>query len=83
MAGSFYKIVSKLLTERLKNVMHKVERKFPEGFHQRIQIMDVVLIADECLDSKIESSTTGVLCKLNIENAFNHMNWIELPGTCC
>lgn len=74
MAGSFYKIVSKLLSEKTEKCHAKNERKLPDGFHQRIQIMDAVLIAGECLDSKIKSNTSGVLRKFNIEMAFNYMN---------
>ena len=39
------------------------------------QILDAVLIANEAVDSVLRRKEKGILCKLDIEKAYDHIRW--------
>ncbi|WMV59774.1 hypothetical protein MTR67_053159 [Solanum verrucosum] len=73
--GGMYKIIAKLITERMKTVMGRLIDEHQMAFLKDRQIMDASLLANELVDSREKQKIPGILCKLDIEKAYDHVNW--------
>ena len=61
LVDSIYKIISKLLANRLRRVISGIISKSQNAFVLDRQILDSVLIANECLDSRLKERIPRVL----------------------
>ncbi|XP_028058886.1 uncharacterized protein LOC114262720 [Camellia sinensis] len=73
--GFAYKILSKVLTNRLKLVMPSIIGDSESAFLEGRNMLDGVLIANEVVDSWVKSKKAGLIFKIDFEKAFDFINW--------
>ncbi|RVW23579.1 LINE-1 retrotransposable element ORF2 protein [Vitis vinifera] len=73
--GGLYKLMAKVLANRLKKVIGKVVSHDQNAFVTGRQILDSSLIANEVIDFWNKKGNKGVICNLDIEKAYDSINW--------
>ncbi|RVW23991.1 Transposon TX1 uncharacterized 149 kDa protein [Vitis vinifera] len=72
---SLYKIIAKVLSGRLRGVLHETIHYTQGAFVQGRQILDAVLIANEIVDERRRSGEEGVVFKIDFEKAYDYVKW--------
>ena len=69
-----YKIIAKVMATQLHTVMEDIISTSQNAFVRNKQFLNPILITNECLNSRLKTGLPRLLCKLNVEKAFDHVN---------
>lgn len=69
-----YKIITKILANRLKKLLPSLISENQGGFVPRRQITDNVILIQEAIHSSITRKERGMIIKLDMANAFDRVN---------
>ena len=78
MVGSIYKIIAKILSSRLKDVITPLIDESQNAFVRNRQILDGVLIANESLRWLKKNRIPGALIKIDFQMAYDSVSWVFL-----
>ncbi|XP_071694498.1 uncharacterized protein [Rutidosis leptorrhynchoides] len=73
--GSLYKIVAKILSNRLKRVLPRLVGSEQSAFLKERYILDGVLVANKSIDFIKSNNKKGIIFKVAFEKAFDCLNW--------
>ncbi|RVW35575.1 Transposon TX1 uncharacterized 149 kDa protein [Vitis vinifera] len=73
--GGLYKLLAKVLANRLKKVLDRVVSVDQNAFVRGRQILDASLVTNEVTDYWYKRKEKGLICKLDIEKAYDSINW--------
>ena len=75
LVGCLYKIISKLLSLRLKNVMSKIIDSRQSAFLAGRGILDSVLVANEVLEEAKRRKKNCLFLKVDYEKTYDSVRW--------
>ena len=74
LVNGLYKLLAKVLANRFKEVVGKVVSLSKKAFVKGRQILDASLIANEAIDLLLKNGGCGIICKLDLEKVYDHVN---------
>jgi len=78
LVGCMYKILSKVLANRLRMIIGRVVSDTQIAFVKERQILDGILIANEVVDEAQKSNREMILFKVDFEKAYDSIDWSYL-----
>lgn len=83
LVGCMYKILAKVLANRLRKVVGSVISETQSAFVTNRQILDGILIANEIVDDARKSNKELMLFKVDFEKAYDSVDWKYLDDVMC
>ena len=78
LVGSMYKILAKVLANRLRSVIGSVISDAQSAFIKGRQILDGILVANEVVDDARKRKKDLLLFKVDFEKAYDSIDWFYL-----
>jgi len=75
LVGCLYKILTKVLSNRIKKVIEKVIDGSQSAFLSNRGLLDSVLVVNEVVDDLKRRKKRGVIVKLDFEKAYDSVSW--------
>jgi hypothetical protein len=75
LVNSVYKLLSKVLTNRLRSVIASVVSQNQSAFIQGRQILDGILVANEVVDDAKRNRKEILMFKVDFEKAYDSVDW--------
>eukprot|EP00253_Pinus_taeda_P025221 PITA_25221 len=70
-----YKIIATLVAKRLKPLLPSIISPEQTGFVEGRQILDGLVVAQEMIHSLNQHKRKGMMIKLDLSKAYDHLNW--------
>ncbi|MCH86339.1 cysteine-rich receptor-like protein kinase [Trifolium medium] len=80
LVGCMYKVLAKVLANRLKLIIGKVISESQSAFVKGRQILDGILIANELVDDAKKQKKELILFKVDFEKAYDSVEWSYLDA---
>lgn len=75
LVSCLYKIIAKVLSMRLRNVMGGLVSNSQGAFVKGSQISGEILVANDLVDGRKRSKKLGLVCKIDLEKAYDKVDW--------
>ncbi|EOY02885.1 Uncharacterized protein TCM_017287 [Theobroma cacao] len=75
LVDKLYKIMAKILVNRIKGVIGDVVGNNQFAFVKGRQLIDTVLVANELIDLIKKEKTEGLILKVDFEKAYDYIDW--------
>jgi DUF1009 family protein len=82
LVGCLYKVLAKVLANRLRAVISKIISKTQSAFVKGRQILDGIMIANEMVDDAKRNNKDLILFKLDFEKAYDSVDGITWTRLC-